>query len=58
MDGAFHLDAEHWEDDLRRQRRLATERTVIVRCTARELRDEPQSVVIDLLALGLRRSSA
>lgn len=54
VDGGFHMDVEHWEDDLARQRRLASADRVVVRCTARELRDEPQTVVRDLRALGLR----
>ena len=54
IDGAFHMEAEHWEDDLARQRRLVTPGRVIVRCSARELRDEPEMLVTDLIALGLR----
>ena len=53
VDGAFHMEAEHWEDDLARQRRLVTPGRVIVRCSARELRDEPEMLVTDLIALGL-----
>jgi hypothetical protein len=55
VDGAFHMEVEHWEDDLARQRRLAGPGRIIVRCTSRELRDEPELVVADLEALGLRR---
>ena len=58
VDGAFHLDAMHWEADLRRQRRLTTSTTTIVRCTATELRDECAGVAEDLVALGVRRSGA
>ncbi len=53
VDGAFHLDIEHWEDDLARQRHLSGPGRTIVRCTARELRDEPERVVADLIALGV-----
>jgi hypothetical protein len=53
VDGAFHMDAEHWEEDLARQRRLSGPGRTIVRCTARELRDEPEAVAADLQALGL-----
>lgn len=53
VDGAFHMDVEHWEDDLVRQRALATPGRVSVRCTARELRDEPERVVTDLRRLGV-----
>ncbi|GAB4007231.1 hypothetical protein [Nocardioides ultimimeridianus] len=53
VDGGFHMDVEHWEDDLARQRRLSGDGRLIVRCTARELRDEPESVARDLKALGV-----
>lgn len=53
VDGAFHMDVEHWEDDIVRQRRLSSTRTVIVRCTARELRTNPADVLQDLKRHGL-----
>lgn len=53
IDGAFHMDVEHWEDDIARQRRLSSTRTVIVRCTARELRTNPAAVLQDLKRHGL-----
>jgi hypothetical protein len=56
IDGAFHMESEHWEDDLQRQRRLVSPGRMVVRCAARELRDEPETVVQDLVAIGLRRS--
>jgi hypothetical protein len=52
IDGGFHMEVEHWEDDLARQRALSGGNRVIVRCTARELRDEPELVGRDLRALG------
>ena len=54
VDGAFHMGAETWEDDLRRHRGLSGGDRIVVRCTARELRDEPAVVARDLRALGLR----
>jgi hypothetical protein len=53
IDGGFHMEVEHWEDDMARQRRLSTPGRLIVRCSARELRDEPEMVATDLHALGL-----
>lgn len=53
VDGGFHMDVEHWEDDLARQRALTTPDRIIVRCTSRELRDEPGTVARDLLNLGV-----
>jgi very-short-patch-repair endonuclease len=58
VDGGFHMEVEHWEDDIARQRRLTTPTRLVVRCTARELRDEPDAVADDLVALGLQRLSA
>ena len=58
VDGGFHMEVEHWEDDLARQRRLTAPGRLIVRCTARELRDEPEMVAADLVALGLVRLRA
>jgi len=55
VDGAFHMDVQHWEDDLARQRALTAPGRLIVRCTSRELRDEPHKVAADLIALGVPR---
>ena len=57
VDGAFHMDVEHWEDDLARQRALAASDRLVIRCTARELRDEPERVARDLLTLGVPRAA-
>lgn len=53
VDGSFHMDADHWEDDLARQRSLSRPDLVIVRCTARELKHERAKVAMDLLRLGV-----
>ncbi|GAB3857117.1 hypothetical protein GCM10028801_15250 [Nocardioides maradonensis] len=53
VDGAFHMDVEHWEDDIARQRALTSPRRLTVRCTARELRDEPDRLARDLRLLGV-----
>lgn len=58
VDGAFHMDVEHWEDDLARQRSLAEPGRVVVRCTSREVRDEPARLARDLRRLGVPRSDA
>lgn len=58
VDGAFHMEVEHWEDDLARHRRLAAPGRLVVRCSARELRDEPGQVAADLRALGVPRRAA
>ncbi len=53
VDGAFHMDVEHWEDDIARHRSLSRPDRIIVRCTSRELRDDPFQVFVDLAALGV-----
>ncbi|GAA3812008.1 hypothetical protein [Nocardioides panacisoli] len=53
VDGGFHMEVEHWEDDLARQRALTAPDRVVVRCTSRELRDEPAQVAHDLRLLGV-----
>jgi len=58
IDGAFHMEVEHWEDDIQRQRGLTTPGRIIIRGTAREVRDEPFQLAADLRALGLGASCA
>ncbi|GAA1760340.1 hypothetical protein GCM10009795_003490 [Nocardioides hankookensis] len=53
VDGAFHMDVEHWEDDIARQRALTDPQRLVVRCTARELRDDPHRLGADLRRLGV-----
>lgn len=53
VDGAFHMEVEQWEDDLARQRRISGPGRTVVRCTAREVRDDPDQLGRDLIALGV-----
>lgn len=53
IDGGFHMDVDHWEDDIVRQRGLAGPGRVVVRCTTRELRDNAGPVFADLRRLGV-----
>lgn len=53
IDGGFHMDVEQWEDDLARQRTLTTPDRIVVHCTTRELRDQPERVAADLRLLGV-----
>ena len=53
VDGGFHMEVEHWEDDIARQRRLTDPLRLVIRCTTRELREDPDSVVADLIRLGV-----
>lgn len=57
IDGAFHMETEHWEDDIVRQRGLVAPNRMVVRCTGRELRDEPYLVLRDLERLGVGRAA-
>lgn len=57
VDGAFHMEVEHWEDDLARQRALTSRSRLVIRCTGRELRDEPGAVARDLRNLGVPRAA-
>ena len=57
VDGSFHMEVEHWEDDLARQRALAASDRIIVRCTSRELRDDAGRVARDLVNLGVPRAA-
>jgi len=58
VDGGFHMEVEHWEDDLARQRRLSAGDRIIVRCTSREMREDFHQVAQDLIRLGLTQSCA
>lgn len=53
VDGGFHMEVDHWEEDLARQRALTATDRLVIRCTARELRDQPGDVARDLQALGV-----
>lgn len=55
VDGGFHMEVEHWEDDLARQRGLSGPGRTIVRCTAREVREGSGRLARDLEALGVPR---
>ena len=58
VDGGFHADVEHYDADMKRQRKLTTRSRIILRCGAAELREDPESVAQDLRALGVARLSA
>jgi len=58
IDGGFHMEVEHWEDDIVRERDLVSTGAIVLRCTGRELRDESPRVAASLRAVGVGRSSA
>lgn len=55
IDGAFHMEVESWEDDMKRQRALTTSDRIVIRCSTRELRDTPETVAGDLIRIGVPR---
>lgn len=55
VDGAFHMDVEHWEHDMARERALTAPGRVVMRCTARELREDDGDLARDLARLGVPR---
>jgi hypothetical protein len=58
VDGGFHMEVGHWEDDIVRERDLVATGAIVLRCTARELEDEPHRVAASLRSVGVGRSSA
>jgi hypothetical protein len=55
VDGGFHMEVEHWHDDLRRARQITGPGRIVVRCSAYEVRHETVQLVADLRALGVPR---
>jgi len=58
VDGGFHMEVAHWEDDIARERDLVTTGAVVLRCTDRELTDDAGRIAASLRAVGVGRSSA
>ncbi|HET7430648.1 MAG TPA: hypothetical protein VFJ89_04005 [Nocardioides sp.] len=58
VDGGFHMEVGHWEDDIVRERDLVATGAVVLRCTDRELTDDSSQVAAALQAVGVGRSSA
>jgi hypothetical protein len=53
IDGGHHLEAAHWEADMKRERAVVITRRWVLRATAFELRLEAASVFSDLRAMGV-----
>lgn len=58
VDGSFHMEVEHWSDDIERERALVATGAIVLRCTSLELRDSPERVARDLRRVGVGESSA
>jgi hypothetical protein len=55
IDGSHHLDVAHWEADMKRERQIVASRRIVLRASTYEVRNEPDEVVADLLAVGVGR---
>jgi len=53
VDGSFHIEVRQQGDDFKRARRITTRNSIVVRCSAYELRHETEEVAVDLIALGV-----
>ena len=53
IDGAFHLDVDAYTADVQRHRGLTSDRRIVIRCTAYEVRHEPVALMRDLIGLGV-----
>ena len=56
IDGSFHMLAENWWRDMRRERAEVVSGSVVLRCSGIELRLEPGPILLDLAAAGVPRS--
>ena len=53
IDGAFHMEAEHWAADMTRERGLVIDGSTVLRCSSIELRRSPGAIARDLRAVGV-----
>ncbi len=56
IDGRHHLEVEHWEADMQRERAQVINGRRVLRATNIELRIEPAALAADLIALGVPRT--
>ncbi len=53
IDGGHHMNAVHWQEDMRRERGIVISRRWVLRATSLEVRLEPHLIVADLKAMGV-----
>lgn len=53
VDGSHHLEVQHWEADVRRERSVVLSGRQVLRATAFEVRTEPHLLAADLRAAGV-----
>lgn len=57
IDGAHHMEVEHWEADIKRERGVVVGGRSVLRATANEARYDQPELVADLEAMGIPRTS-
>lgn len=55
IDGAHHMEVEHWENDMKRERGVVISGRRVLRATANEARYEQSELAADLEAIGVPR---
>ena len=55
VDGAHHMEVAHWDDDIKRQRKVVARHRHLLRATAMQARFEQADLVADLVAMGVPR---
>lgn len=53
IDGSFHLVADNWWRDMRRERDLVVGGRIVLRCSSTEIRLCPDEIIRDLSAVGV-----
>jgi very-short-patch-repair endonuclease len=53
VDGGHHLEVEHWQEDIRRERAVVISGRRVLRATSTEVRVEPGQVAADLRLAGV-----
>lgn len=57
VDGSHHLKVEHWEADMKRERKVVISRRWVLRASNYEVRHEQAEVAKDLVAMGIPRTT-
>lgn len=53
IDGRHHMEVEHWQADVRRERAIVIGGAQVLRTTSIELRTDPGDIMADLRAIGV-----
>jgi uncharacterized protein YxjI len=53
VDGSHHLEVEHWEADMKRERKVVISRRWVLRASNYEVRHAPAEIAKDLVAMGV-----